>query len=265
MNIPCEIVEDLLPLYTDNVCTDQSRRAVAEHLSECEKCQKLIKSTQAVAIPQIEPEQPISDNAIKKGLRKIRYRWWASVLIILALFPVALLGWNEYSAQGVAYSNQNELACGNAFMTSLMVGDYEKAYTYLDIEAKKHQWLTDWFEEEDLVNMETDGLEKFCELGANVEALGGIESFEYVGVHNAFAVDYRGNKVHQIIYKIKFEGKPQEFRVDVSSEGVKNFSGAGSFLTDPLAKLGAWGEYLWQDYKGCYFDPELHDYVYYDK
>ena len=30
MKVTCEIIEDLLPLYVDNVCSKQSRQAVEE-------------------------------------------------------------------------------------------------------------------------------------------------------------------------------------------------------------------------------------------
>jgi len=28
----CEVIQDLLPLYIDNICSDESRRMVTEHL-----------------------------------------------------------------------------------------------------------------------------------------------------------------------------------------------------------------------------------------
>jgi len=46
----------------------------------------------------------------------------------------------------------------------------------------------------------------------------------------------------------------------VSDDGVEHFSGGGSFVDDPLAQFSIWSEYLWQDYEGCYFDPELGEY-----
>ncbi|MCM1539424.1 MAG: zf-HC2 domain-containing protein [bacterium] len=38
---PCGLVQDLLPLYRDNVCGAESRRIVEEHLAECGACKKL--------------------------------------------------------------------------------------------------------------------------------------------------------------------------------------------------------------------------------
>ena len=264
MKIPCKIIEDLLPLYKDDVCSAESKKVVAKHLDECEKCRRLIAGAEAFTIPYIEPDQPNSDKAIKKGLRKIRHRWWASVLIILALIPIAFLSWNEFSAQGVAITNMDELITGNAFMECLTEGDYEGAFRYIDLEYKKSVWLQDWFEEDDLVTFEADALAKFCAFGEEIEALGGIESYEYVGTSASYGVGHDGSKAYQIYYRVRFAGRDQRFTVDVSNHGIHSFGSAGNFLTDPLAKLGAWSEYLWPDYQGCYFDPASCSYRYYE-
>jgi len=44
MKLDCGIIRDLLPLYSDNVCSDESKSAVEEHLKECEKCRDELKS-----------------------------------------------------------------------------------------------------------------------------------------------------------------------------------------------------------------------------
>lgn len=41
---PCKITEDLLPLYVDGTCSDDSREYVENHLKTCESCQKLHES-----------------------------------------------------------------------------------------------------------------------------------------------------------------------------------------------------------------------------
>lgn len=263
MNVTCEIVEDLLPLYVDNVCSEQSRRAVEEHLRECEKCRKLISSTQAVPVPYIEPDQPAVDKAVKKSFKKIRFRWWAVILTIIALIPIAFLGWNEYSAQGVAYSNQHEITLGNEFMDCLVERRYSLAYNYLDIAELKQEWLEEWFDEETLANMEDKALAKFCEMGSVLDDAGGIDSYKYVGI-SFHGEESDGTRIYQIVYKIQFAGKETLFHVNVSEDGVESFHGGGSFVDDPLAQFSIWAEYLWQDYEGCYFDPEKGEYVYYD-
>lgn len=38
MKISCEIIKDLLPLYYDKACSNESRELIEEHLQECEDC-----------------------------------------------------------------------------------------------------------------------------------------------------------------------------------------------------------------------------------
>lgn len=38
MSKNCEMIKDLLPLYTDDVCSEESRKAVEEHIKECPEC-----------------------------------------------------------------------------------------------------------------------------------------------------------------------------------------------------------------------------------
>lgn len=40
---PCGVVRDLLPLYRDNVCGEDSRKIVEEHISECTECADVLE------------------------------------------------------------------------------------------------------------------------------------------------------------------------------------------------------------------------------
>lgn len=44
MKDSCEIIKDLLPLYHDNVCSNESRNMVEKHLIECDSCKKYLDS-----------------------------------------------------------------------------------------------------------------------------------------------------------------------------------------------------------------------------
>ena len=149
-------------------------------------------------------------------------------------------------------------------MDCLVGHRYTIAYNYLNIEGLKQEWLEEWFDEEKLANIEDDAMAKFCELGAKLDDAGGIDSYKYIGI-SFFGEDTDGMKVYQIVYKIQFAGKETLFHLYVSDDGVEYFISGGSFVDDPLAQFSIWSEYLWQDYKGCYFDPDLKEYVYYDK
>ena len=41
MKITCNIIEDLLPLYVDDMVSEDSRKLVEEHLKECPACRKV--------------------------------------------------------------------------------------------------------------------------------------------------------------------------------------------------------------------------------
>lgn len=43
MKYSCDMIEDLLPLYYDGVCSSQSRKTVEEHLEECDNCKKTLE------------------------------------------------------------------------------------------------------------------------------------------------------------------------------------------------------------------------------
>ncbi len=38
----CDIVQDLLPLYQDDICSDASKAMIEEHLEECSVCRDML-------------------------------------------------------------------------------------------------------------------------------------------------------------------------------------------------------------------------------
>ena len=54
----CEIIRDLIPLYLDKVCSEDSRKLVEEHLAECSECRKYMKEleTELEAVKQKKEE-----------------------------------------------------------------------------------------------------------------------------------------------------------------------------------------------------------------
>jgi len=42
MNISCEVIKDLLPIYHDNVCSAESRKIVEEHIKGCSLCKNTL-------------------------------------------------------------------------------------------------------------------------------------------------------------------------------------------------------------------------------
>ena len=46
MNVSCEIIKDLLPLYLDGVCSNDSKVMIDEHLVACENCKAELQAMQ---------------------------------------------------------------------------------------------------------------------------------------------------------------------------------------------------------------------------
>lgn len=96
---PCEMVQDLLPLYHDNVCSSVTAQAVEEHLRDCEACQEAYHAI--TDADSLEPEQASGEDvhqarALKKVRGRFRRRALALCLAVLLLVTgafTALLVW----------------------------------------------------------------------------------------------------------------------------------------------------------------------------
>lgn len=103
MRIKCDVINDLLPLYVDDVLSDASRELVDEHIQECESCRKTLENMMGkVSIP-VSPELRKEDTKPIKGLKKIVTKWkWLTVLIaVLAVLAVLFLGFLYINAKQI--------------------------------------------------------------------------------------------------------------------------------------------------------------------
>ena len=189
-------------------------------------------------------------------MRKIKRRWIASILVVILLVPICFLTWGQYHGRGISFTNINEILIANSFLKDLKKGDYETAFSHMNIEPLKKEWLDEWFDEEKLKNFDDDAERVFCESASLLIDAGGIQDFEFL------AVDRQPDS-YTVYYTVVVDGKEHALSMDITNDGIKSFFGAGSFINDPVAHFGAWSEYLWEEYEGCYFDTETKKYVYY--
>lgn len=124
MKINCEMVQDLLPLYEDGVCSESSRTAVEEHLKACESCRSLREG--AAAIPEAEVALEV-DTKAADGLRKVRRRWRASLLAIVLTLPLLVLIFNEIRGSGPGFTNLDDIYAARKFVKHLEKGEYDQA------------------------------------------------------------------------------------------------------------------------------------------
>lgn len=134
--ITCEVIQDLLPLYLDGCCSEQSGRIVENHLADCADCRKKRQVYQKALVPEDQADDP-DLKKIKRGMRKLT-RWkrigiLALCLVFLLVFAV-IPAYNYYVRwEGLTYANLKAAYTAHVFKNALASGDYEKAYELLDI------------------------------------------------------------------------------------------------------------------------------------
>ena len=94
MKFNCSIVDDLLPLYLEDICSQDSKAALEEHLQECSACrEKLARMKDSGSIPQLKKQErkfPIANYARKVKRHRIRVGILVALISILAACILSL-------------------------------------------------------------------------------------------------------------------------------------------------------------------------------
>ena len=92
MKVTCKVIQDLLPLYVDGVCSPDTAALVEEHLKDCAPCQEAYHALKEAPSPTPE-DGADKDAAVAKGLRKVKTglrRKWVIVTAVVAAVTVVL-------------------------------------------------------------------------------------------------------------------------------------------------------------------------------
>lgn len=84
----CNIVKDLLPLYIDNVCSEESRTLIDEHLKSCKDCKKELDNIKTDI--DISKQQDV--NEFKKFKNKINFKIMMIVIICCTIISAIIYG-----------------------------------------------------------------------------------------------------------------------------------------------------------------------------
>jgi len=91
-DLPCNVIVDLLPLYNEGACSEESREIVEEHLQSCEECRELCGN---IAIPVKEadtkPSETETFRKVSKKLKKSRFSKLISTILCIFLVGVTIL------------------------------------------------------------------------------------------------------------------------------------------------------------------------------
>lgn len=98
MTYPCGIIRDLLPLYIDEVCNEESKQAVENHLSECEKCRNYYESMKSTEGFVSKENDNSEDMKMAKSLKNVKLKMNKkirnAVLCAVATVLVFIVGFN---------------------------------------------------------------------------------------------------------------------------------------------------------------------------
>ena len=123
----CNIINDLIPLYIDGCCSEESKKLVEEHIAECDTCKELLNAMKV-------PTETITVTDVPKKFSKLN-DWKASVLqSVLLFFSFGLITvgvWleaNTPSGFGNAFWAANLVIPATGFMLSLANWYFVRVY-----------------------------------------------------------------------------------------------------------------------------------------
>lgn len=100
MKISCDVIRDLLPLYVEDMLSNDSKNIVDEHIEQCESCRDELKKlsgdeVHSCAVNQIE-NKSIYDT-LNKIRKRISFKIQITVLIsVIFTSIVAVFAWDYY-------------------------------------------------------------------------------------------------------------------------------------------------------------------------
>ncbi len=99
----CSMIEDLLPLYVENLVSEETKKQIEEHLKQCNKCSTLLKKMQQNEVFNLQKsEQPNTEirekeiKCIKNIKKKITFKIIISIVITCIVCLIAISLWNTY-------------------------------------------------------------------------------------------------------------------------------------------------------------------------
>lgn len=122
--INCDIIQDLIPSYVDEVCSEATRHCVDEHIKNCAECRKLLAFCKNNELSVVKLELKAFD-----GLKRVKVQMkYQNFICCLILFPIAASGFFTFVVNTVYLSQTAYLVLFLICMlTALLVGmDYKE-------------------------------------------------------------------------------------------------------------------------------------------
>lgn len=89
MKVSCDIIKDLLPLYAENMVSDDSRAMVEEHLCECQDCKEWLSNLRQLQTAPAVPADTDTSSIQRVGNAIKKRRWTAVAFAALLALTVS--------------------------------------------------------------------------------------------------------------------------------------------------------------------------------
>jgi lipid II:glycine glycyltransferase (peptidoglycan interpeptide bridge formation enzyme) len=91
MKISCNVIQDILGLYHDKACSQDTCLLVEEHIKECKECQKKLELIDdEIKYPQIEENDVKQIKSAAFVLKKIKIKSFVEGFLITILTVIVL-------------------------------------------------------------------------------------------------------------------------------------------------------------------------------
>lgn len=115
MKLSCEIIKDLLPLYQEGLCQEETRQLVEEHLKNCPTCTTMLDTTVYDLPATLETNEASAHvlKGVKKSLKRKRIQ--TAIVSVLVAALVIIPGYhfylNSYDVRSIVLSDwEHQLA-----------------------------------------------------------------------------------------------------------------------------------------------------------
>lgn len=149
MKYPCNLIRDLLPLYIDGVCSDESNVCVEEHLKECASCREYLTSIEATkCVDMVESNDETFERkkrnsyvSLKKKIRKGQII--VSLFACLSLLVIFLVSVNilKNYKEAIEYDGNIRVSMVDGDLVGRLQGNQVEQFKIKRVETK-------WGEEE---------------------------------------------------------------------------------------------------------------------
>lgn len=200
----CDIINDILPLYYDNVCSDASKKMVEEHLQECHNCKmELEKLQDEIHIPEKTIIENRKDVNVLKNIsaswRRKRLKSFIKGGLLGALFiSIIILGylglfeWKiiSVSTDVVEISEVSEMDDGIIVFYAEINDGYSLNTIIYDVDSEGNLYVTP--------------LRPIIKEKADAQPPYGLEKgYDFIDIKSQ--EEYRGQEIKTIYYGTKYD------------------------------------------------------------